>query len=77
MDRIDAINGREQKTLADTRCNPETVPNDEDVQLLMYIVYLSLMVHYWNTIDGKLNKFIPRMNGSKIKVRMAIIEPHA
>jgi len=40
----------------------------------MYAVYISLMVYYWNTIDGKLTNFIPRVNGSKIMIRMAIGE---
>jgi len=42
----------------------------------MYIVYISLMVDYWNTIDGKLTNFIPWVNDSKITIRMAISEPH-
>jgi hypothetical protein len=31
MDRIDAINGRDQKAPAATRWDPETVIDDEDV----------------------------------------------
>ena len=42
----------------------------------MYIVYISLMVYYWNTIDGKLTEFIPPLNGSKIAIRMAISQTH-
>ena len=76
MDRIDAINGRDRKAPAATRWDPETVIDDEDVQLLMYIVYIRLMVYYWNTIDGKLTNFIPPVNGSKITIRMAIGETH-
>jgi len=42
----------------------------------MYIVYISLIVYYWSTIDGELTKFIPRINGSKIRIRIAIGETH-
>jgi hypothetical protein len=42
----------------------------------MYIVYISLMVYYWNTIDGKLTNFISRVNGSEIMIRMAISATH-
>jgi hypothetical protein len=34
------------------------------------------MMLYWNTIDGKLTNFIPRVNGSKIMIGMAIGETH-
>jgi hypothetical protein len=35
-----------------------------------------MIVFCWNTIDGKLTNFIPRVNGSKITIRIAIGEPH-
>jgi len=61
---------------AATRWGPETVIDAENVSLLMFIVYISLMVYYWNTIDAKLTKFIPSVNVSIILIRRAIGETH-
>jgi len=40
----------------------------------MYIVYTSLLVQYWKTIDGTLTNFIPSANGFKNMIRLAIGE---
>jgi hypothetical protein len=42
----------------------------------MYIVYISVIVYYCNTIDGNLTNVIPRMNGSNITISMAIGKTH-
>jgi len=76
MDRINAMNGRDRKAPAATQWDPETAINGEDMELLIYIIYISLMVYYRNTIGGKLTNFIPCINGSKITIRMAIGETH-
>jgi hypothetical protein len=40
MDRIDGIDGRDRKAPAATWWDPETVIDNEDVLLLVYIVYI-------------------------------------
>jgi hypothetical protein len=42
----------------------------------MTLVYISLMVYYWNTIDGQLTKFIPHVYDSKLTMTMAISATH-
>jgi hypothetical protein len=75
-DRINAMNGRDSNAPAATWWDPQTAINGEDMELLMYLLCISLMVYYWNTVDGKLTNFIPHINGSKITIRMAIGEIH-
>jgi len=76
MDRIDTINGWDRKVPDVTQCDPGIGIDDEDIQLLMYTVYISLMVYNCNTINGKLTRLIPCGKGSKLMSRMAIGEAH-
>jgi len=65
-----------ENTCCHTMSDPEMVTDNEDVELLMHILYITLILYYWNTMDGELTKFIPRVDGSKITIRMAIGETH-
>jgi hypothetical protein len=76
MDRIDTINCQDHKAPAVTWWDPETVMDDEYMLLFMNIVYIRLMVYYWNTIDEKLTIFISRVKGSKFTIRMAFGKTH-
>jgi len=38
MDRIDTINGHDQETPGSKQCNLKTVINNENIQLLVYLV---------------------------------------
>jgi hypothetical protein len=73
IDRIDAINGSHAKSPPAIPWHPEMTMN-ENMLMLMHMDYISLMVYYWNRIDGKLPNFIPCVNVSKITIRMAIGE---
>jgi hypothetical protein len=76
MDRINTIRGPDRKSRSGTRLDPETGMDDDDVLLLMYIVYIRFMIYYWNTIGGKFNNFSPRVNGFKIRIPIAISATH-
>lgn len=76
MNRIDTINSQDCKASAASWWDQVTVINNEDVVLQLYILYLSLMIHYQNIIDGTLIKFILCISGSKIIIKLPMGETH-
>jgi len=76
MDKIDAIDHADLKILVDSSWEIVMVINDNDVQLLITMVYISLTVFHLNTINEKQTTFITWVNCTKIMVRMATGETH-
>jgi len=76
MDKINLISGCNWNVPAASWWDLGMVIDDEDMLLLRYIVYISLIVYCINTIDGKLTNVFPDIKGSKIMIRIAIGKTH-
>jgi len=72
FDKFNPINRCHWQVPPGTHWDQEMVIKDCDMQLLMYIVHITLMAYYWNSSNSKLKKFIPHINCSKITIRIAI-----